>query len=136
VIRAILLVVVGCSSSPDRVAGKWQSDTGKGPIIELRADGTLDMPPHADPRCEDDKAALDACRAKQRWSRDGTTVTLRIGAVAHASAGMAGAFEAEGPPCRCTLESHAATLDADTLTIGKERAVRVRENAPRPAGGS
>jgi hypothetical protein len=122
---ALFLLLVGCS--PDRAAGKYQSATGKGPIIELRADGTLDMPPHADPLCDDDKPALDACRARQRWSRDGSKVTLRIGGVwSNASGSIGGMFDKPGPPCECRLETHEATLDADTLAIGKERAVRIR----------
>ena len=122
-IRYLLLVCVACSSKPDRVVGKWQSADGKGQIFELRADGTLDIDPVPDHRCEDDKPALDACRAKQRWSRDGTTVTLRRGGVASTSLG--GMFN-EGPPCPCKLESYELSFDNDSLTAGKERAVRVR----------
>jgi hypothetical protein len=121
----LVCLLAGCSA--DRAAGKYQSDTGKGPIIELRADGTLDMPPHADPRCDDDKPALDACRTKQRWSRDGNKVTLQIGGVwSNAPGSIGGMFDKPGPPCECRLETHEATLDADTLAIGKERAVRIR----------
>jgi hypothetical protein len=122
---AALLLLAGCS--PDRAAGRYQSDTGKGPIIELRADGTLDLPPHADPRCDDDKPALDACRTKQHWSRDGSKVTLRIGGVwSNSSGSLGGMFNKPGPPCECRLETHEATFEGDTLTIGKERVVRVR----------
>lgn len=123
--RVALLLLVACS--PDRAAGKYQSETGKGPIIELRDDGTLDMPPHTDDRCADDKPAIDACRAKQRWSRDGNKVTLRIGGLGStATGGLGGMFDKPGPACPCRLETYEATLDADTLVIGKERAVRVR----------
>lgn len=123
-IRCLLLVCVACSSKPDRVVGKWQSEDGKGLIFDLRADGTLDIDPVADRRCEDDKPALDACRAKQRWSRDGSTVTLRRGAVGNTTA-MLGMFN-EGPPCPCKLELYELSFDNDSLTAGKERAVRVR----------
>ena len=118
---ALLLALAACS--PDRAAGKYQSDTGKGPIIELRDDGTLDMAPHADPSCDDDQPTIDACRKKQRWSRDGNKVTLHIGGIWSNTAGL---FNAPGPRCQCRLETHEATLDADTLSIGKERAVRIR----------
>lgn len=120
----LLLLLVACS--PDRAVGKYQSDTGKGPIIELRADGTLDMPPSTDDRCAEDQPAIAACRAKQRWSRDGSKVTLRIGGVSSSVAGFGGMLAKPGPPCECRLETHEAVFDADTLTIGKERAVRVR----------
>jgi hypothetical protein len=124
---ALLLLVVACSSKPDRAAGKYQDPSGRGRVFELRADGSLDIDPVTDDRCRDETAALADCRAKQRWSREGTKVTLARGALARPmTGGLAGMFSSTDDRCRCALEHYEATLDGDTLTIGKERAVRVR----------
>jgi hypothetical protein len=125
--RWLLVLLVACSSSTDRTGdpavGRWTGDAHH--IVELRVDGTLDMDPVTDRDCGNapaDVPALAACRARQRWSRTGTIVTLERGAFARP-------FDPTGfapkRACECRLERVEVQLRGDELISGTEHAHRV-----------
>jgi hypothetical protein len=120
----LLLLVAGCPGRPDRsgdpAVGRWQGESGK--TIELRADGSLDMDPITTPSCDSNAELVRRCRARQRWNRSGTIVTLSRGAISDqpASLGIA------GHPCECRYENINLQLRGDELVYGHEHAKRVR----------
>lgn len=122
--RWFVLVLLACSSRVDRTGdpaiGRYTGDNKR--IFELRADGTLDIDPITDPECRDDPAVA-ACRARQAWTRSGTTVTFERAAVARPidPTGVAAARA-----CECHLEREQLELRGTDLVVGTEHAVRVR----------
>ena len=121
----VLVLVVACSSRTDRTGdpavGRWTGEANH--IVDLRVDGTLDMDPILDPQCADADRIIAACRARQRWSRTGTIVTLERAAIARP-------FDQTGfaprRPCECRLERREVELRGDELIAGTEHAHRVR----------
>lgn len=131
--RLALVALVACGvKDPDPIAGTYQLETGKGPRVELRADGTLDMPPDVDLRCDEDAAAIAACRTTQRWTRAGETITLRRGVVRLSPSHQDSFGDRRGPRCICDHEDHTGRVVDGALRFGAERAVRVA--APNPPG--
>lgn len=129
----VLLLLAACPGRPDfsgdPAVGRWQGENGK--TIELRADGSLDMDPVSSPRCEADDELHRRCRARQRWTHSGTTVTLSRGAIAdrHSSFGLGDS------PCECRYEKIELQLRGDDLSYGTEHAKRVspkRQGDPAP----
>ena len=125
----LLLAAAACSShgshdrNGDPAVGRWQ---GESKVVELRADGTLDITPITPPDCEDATAVIDACRARQRWSRSGSTVTLVRAAIARKPP-----MPMSSPgPCECRLEHIEVELRGDELVAGTEHAHRV--TTPKP----
>jgi hypothetical protein len=125
----VLLLLAGCPSRPDHsgdpAVGRWQGANGK--VIELRADGSLDMDPVTTPTCDGNAELLRSCRARQRWSHSGTTVTLSRGAIADQPSSLGTA----GHPCECRYENIQVQLHGDELVYGTEHAKRV---SPKPKG--
>jgi len=122
--RVLLLALVACSShdvdrSHDPATGRWRGENNK--IIELRADGSLDIPPVPSIDCEDAQRVIESCRARQRWSRSGSTVTLERAAIARKPA-----MPMSSPgPCECRLERIEVQLRGDELIAGTEHVQRV-----------
>jgi len=121
---ALLALFGACSSQGDRTGdpatGRWRGETGK--TIELRADGTLDMEPILDTRCTPDDALTARCKARQRWHRSGSIVTLERAAIARPES--VGMFADK--PCDCRIERIEVELRGDELIAGKEHAQRVK----------
>jgi hypothetical protein len=126
--RLLLLALIACSShdlSSDPAVGRWRGESNK--VIELRADGSLDMPPVPSLDCEDATAIIASCAAHQRWTRSGSTVTLVRAAISR----KPGAPLSSASPCECRFENIEIQLRGDELIAGTEHARRV--TAPKPA---
>ena len=121
---ALFALFGACSSQGDHTGdpavGRWRGETGK--MVELRADGTLDMEPILDTRCTPDDALTARCKARQRWHRSGSIVTLERAAIARPdSIGLSG-----DKPCDCRIERIDVQLRGDELISGHEHAQRVK----------
>ena len=122
--RWFVLVLLACSSRVDRTGdpaiGRYTGDNKH--VFELRPDGTLDIDPITDRTCQDDPA-LAACRARQTWSRTGTTITFERGALARPldPTGLSTPHA-----CECHLEREQLQLRGTDLVVGTEHAVRVQ----------
>jgi hypothetical protein len=126
--RLLLLALVACSShdlSGDPAVGRWRGETKT--TIELRADGSLDMPPVPSIDCEDATAVIKSCAEHERWSRIGSTVTLERAAISR----KPGVPMTSPGPCECRYERVEVQLRGDELIAGKDHAQRVV--APKPA---
>jgi hypothetical protein len=113
---ALLVLVIAACQKPtettvDPAIGRWRGDTGH--VIELRADGTLDMEPLIAAECDRTEHVIGPCKARQTWSRSGSIVALSRGSLS-------------GTPCTCRLERIDVTLRGDELVYGREHAQRVK----------
>lgn len=126
-VLAVVAALAACSSRSDRIdrtgdpaVGRWRGASGT--TIELRADGSLDMDPTTSPSCDGDTALVRRCRARQRWTRSGSIVSLERAVVADQPASLGFA----GKPCECRSERIQVELRGDELIYGTEHAARVR----------
>jgi hypothetical protein len=137
-IAATAVAATGCTSestSRDELAGTWRSARGSS-TVELRADGSVDMPLTTDQRCSDDAAGIAACKAKARWDRRGAHVRLWPAMlVSHGSGGegFIGMYDnaagSGSPACVCKVDPEPTLVDIrdrDTLAVGDEVITRVR----------
>ena len=126
--RILLLALVACGSharSADPAIGRWRGENDR--IIELGADFSLDIRPVPSRDCQDATAVIADCRARQRWSRSGSTVTLARATISREPARPM----ASPGPCACHIERIEVELRGDELVAGHERLQRV--TAPKPA---
>lgn len=130
--------LAACSSentSRAELAGTWRGARAGSPPIELRADGSVDMPLTTDPACADDPG-IAGCKARARWDRRGDRVRLwpaMLVASAPGGGSFAGMFAGSPGPgagaCVCKVDPEPTFVeirDRDTLAVGDEVIARVR----------